>query len=150
MVSMTTLTNTPHTTSPQHHALTVWSWLLVALTPVGFVAAFVTLMSVASLLDVGLGSASSGRASLGDVALIVTTTCLVAYIAPTLASLLSIHAVARDESGARVARTVAFIALGITVVATLLLGLFGLVAGLVAILIVALESYRLRGQAADS
>lgn len=137
---MTTLTPTPDL--HRQHTLTVWSWVLIALTPLGFLAAFVTLMSVAALLDVGLGRAESGGAALWQVALLVTTTSLVAYVAPTLASVLAIHAVARDEPGARVARPVAFVALGITVAATLLLGLFGLIGGLVAVLIVALESHR--------
>jgi hypothetical protein len=152
---MTTLTSSPHTSSPhttthRPRALTVWSWVLTVLTPVGYVAAFVTLMSVASLLDVGLGRAESGNASLWQVAVIVVATSIVAYVAPTSASIVAIHAVSRDEPGAQVARTVAFIALGLTVVATFLLGLFGVIAGLIAALIVALESYRVRGQAANS
>jgi hypothetical protein len=147
---MTTLSSSPHTTVHPPRALTVWSWVLIALTPLGFLAAFVALMSVASLLDVGLGRAESGNASLWQVAVIVVATSIVAYFAPTAASLVAIHAVSRHEPGAQVARTVAFIALGLTVVATFLLGLFGVIAGLVAALIVALDSYRMGRPAADA
>jgi hypothetical protein len=128
-----------------HRHLVAWAWACVALAPVGLALSVVTLLGLASLLEVDLlPDRGTARVSAPAGLLLGSTSMVVALSAPTLAVVLSVRAARAGQRTARAARAISMVLLALTLSAfTIGVGTFGLF-GLVVVGLVLFVALRRR------